>query len=59
MTTHPATVSIELAYTDALRLWVLVHDPAHAGDHHADARIRKLVHDAVSVTEETYLDPTQ
>ncbi len=45
------------AYEDALRLWVLVHDPANAGEHRSDGRIRKLVHDAVGVVEEDYEDP--
>lgn len=48
------TVTIEMAYEDALRLWVLVHDPQNAGEHRSDARIRKLVHDAVGVTEDAY-----
>lgn len=49
-----STVSIEMTYEDALRLWVLVHDPKNAGEHRADARIRKLVHDAIGTVEESY-----
>lgn len=48
------TVTIEMAYEDALRLWVLVHDPTNAGAHRADPRIRKLVHDAIGVVESDY-----
>lgn len=48
------TVTVEVSYEDALRLWLLVHDPANAGTHPADARLRKIVHDAVSVVEEAY-----
>ena len=48
------TVTVELAYEDALRLWLLVHDPANAGQHRADPRIRKLVTDAISVVEADY-----
>jgi hypothetical protein len=47
-------VTVEVSYEDALRLWLLVHDPANAGTHPADARLRKIVHDAVSVVEEAY-----
>jgi hypothetical protein len=47
-----STVTIEVSYEDALRLWVLVHDPANAGEHRADERLRKLVDDAVKVTED-------
>lgn len=46
------TVTIELSYDDALRLWVLVNNPANAGQHSSDERIRKLVNDAVSVVED-------
>jgi hypothetical protein len=49
------TVTVELSYDDALRLWVLVHVPADAGQHIADRRIRKIVTDAISVTEEAYV----
>lgn len=44
-------VTVEMTYEDALRLWVLVHDPANAGEHRADTRIRKLVTDAIAVVE--------
>ena len=49
-----ATVTVELAYEDALRLWVLVNDPANARQHRADERIGKLVTDAIHVTEDNY-----
>jgi hypothetical protein len=48
------TVTVELTYEDALRLWVLVHDPRDAGRTDADRRIRKIVHDAIGVTEDDY-----
>lgn len=50
------TVTVEMSYDDALRLWLLVHDPENAGTHLADARIRKLVHDAISVVEDAYAE---
>ncbi len=50
------TVTIEVSYDDALRLWVLVHDPANAGSHRADDRIRKIVSDAIKVTEDAYAE---
>lgn len=50
------TVTVELSYEDALRLWVLVHDPENAGTHPSDARIRKLVHDAIGVVEDAYAE---
>lgn len=54
------TVAVEMAYEDALRLWVLVHDPANAGQHIADRRICKLVTDAIAVVEGKYASsPTE
>lgn len=48
------TVTVELPYEDALRLWVLVHDPEKAGQHRADSQICKLVTDAIAVVEGEY-----
>lgn len=52
------TVTVEMSYEDALRLWVLVHVPDDAGTHRADPRIRKLVHDAIGVVEDAYAEVT-
>lgn len=48
------TVTLEVSYEDALRLWVLIHDPRDAGTHPADGRLRKLSTDAIAVVEEAY-----
>lgn len=48
------TVTVELAYEDALRLWVLVHAPGDCGESRADPRIQKLISDAIKVTEDSY-----
>lgn len=53
------TVTVELAYEDALRLWVLVHDPGKAGENSADARIRGIVSGAINVVEEEYGAPDE
>jgi hypothetical protein len=53
------TVTVELSYDDALRLWVLVHDPANAGSHRADDRISKIVNDAIKVTEDDYSEAVE
>jgi hypothetical protein len=52
------TVTVEVSYEDALRLWVLVHVPQGAGNHRADARIRKIVDDAIGMTEAAYTEDT-
>lgn len=47
-----ASVTLETTYEDALRLWVLVHDPANAGQH--------IVTDAIAVVEAEYTSsPTE
>lgn len=49
------TVTVELTYEDALRLWVLVHAPHDAGQRpDIDSRIQKIVADAIKVTEAAY-----
>lgn len=54
-----ATVTVEVSYEDALRLWVLVHDPVHAGQHKADQRIQKVVGDAIAQAERDYKERGQ
>lgn len=56
-----STVTVELTYEDALRLWVLVHDPSNAGSRlDTDPRIRKIVSDAIKVAEGDYTSsPTE
>lgn len=53
------TVTVELAYEDALRLWVLVHDPEHAGENKSDPLIKNMVSAAINVVEDEYGAPDE
>jgi hypothetical protein len=49
------TVTVELTYEDALRLWMLVNAPQNAGAlPGTNERITRIINEAIAVAEKSY-----